>query len=42
MVEYDQYGFKSSSTGAAWYLRQSVKFDISIIDDPGPGGYGKQ
>ena len=42
MIEYDQYGFKSTAAGSAWYLRQSVKFDISLIDDPGPGGYGKQ
>ena len=42
MVEYDQYSFKTVAGNNAWYLRQSVKFDISIIDDPGPGGYGKQ
>ena len=42
MVEYDQYSFKTVAGNAAWYLRQTVKFDISIIDDPGPGGYGKQ
>jgi hypothetical protein len=42
MVEYDQYSLKTTAGGSAWYLRQSVKFDISIIDDPGPGGYGKQ
>jgi len=42
MIEYDQYSFRTVSGGDSWYLRQSVKFDISIIDDPGPGGYGKQ
>jgi len=42
MAEYDQYSFRTVAGNAAWYLRQSVKFDISIIDDPGPGGYGKQ
>lgn len=42
MVEYDQYSFKTVAGNNAWYLRQSVKFNISIIDDPGPGGYGKQ
>jgi hypothetical protein len=42
MVEYDQYSFKTVAASNAWYLRQSVKFNISIIDDPGPGGYGKQ
>ena len=42
MAEYDQYSFRTVAGDVAWYLRQSVKFDISIIDDPGPGGYGKQ
>lgn len=42
MVEYDQYSFKTTTTNDAWYLRQTVKFNISVIDDPGPGGYGKQ
>lgn len=42
MIEYDQYSFKTVAGNNAWYLRQSVRFDISIIDDPGPGGYGKQ
>ncbi len=41
MVPYDQYSVFNVSGNAAWYLRQTARFQISLIDDPGPTGYGK-
>ena len=41
MVPYDQYSVYNCSGNAAWYLRQTARFQISLIDDPGPTGYGK-
>ena len=41
MVPYDQYSVVNCSGNPAWYLRQSTRFQISLIDDPGATGYGK-
>ena len=40
--EYDRYKCIISSTGESFYLADYSWFDVSVIDDPGPGGYYQQ
>ena len=42
MFDYDQYQAKQITGGPANYIRKTADWRIELIDDPGPGGYGKQ
>ena len=42
MFDYDQYQAKQIAGGPANYIRKTADWRIELIDDPGPGGYGKQ
>ena len=42
MFDYDQYQAKQIAGGPGNYIRKTADWKIELIDDPGPGGYGKQ